>query len=111
MLLIFISITAMPPSGMFISEFLIFKSLFESHHIWLFIFILLLLTMIMWALGKNIFSMLFLPLEEPTGKFVKIHSWESLTQFGLLTTAIYLGLNPPDVFVKLIHDAILLLPK
>ena len=111
MLLIFISITAMPPSGMFVSEFLIFKSLFESHNIVLFILILLFLTMIMWAVGKNIFSMLFLPQSEPDGNIVKINPWESATQFVLLSTAIYLGFNPPAVFVQLINDAILALPK
>jgi hydrogenase-4 component F len=111
MLLIFMSITAMPPSGMFISEFLIFRSLFASHNILLLVLILLMLTMIMWAVGKNIFTMLFLPQNEPTGKFVKISPWESSTQFFLLTTAIYLGLNPPAMFVQLINDAILVLPK
>jgi hydrogenase-4 component F len=111
MLLIFISVTAMPPSGMFVSEFLIFKSMFESRNMLVFILVLLLLTMIMWALGKNIFAMLFLPQNEPTGKFVKINPWESATQFVLLGAAIYLGLNPPAVFVQLINDAIILLPK
>ncbi len=111
MLLIFISITAMPPSGMFISEFLIFRSLFESHNLVLFVVILLLLTMIMWALGKNIFSMLFLPGDVQDVKTVKINPWESATQFILLSTAIYLGLNPPAAFVQLINDAVMLLPK
>jgi hydrogenase-4 component F len=111
MLLIFISITAIPPSGMFVSEFLIFRSLFESHRIAVFIFILLLLTMIMWAVGKNIFSMLFLPQAEPDGRIVKINPWESSTQFALLAAAFYLGLNPPQAFVQLINDAILVLPK
>jgi hydrogenase-4 component F len=111
MLLVFISITAMPPSGLFVSEFLIFRSLFESHKIILFIAILLLLTMIIWALGKNIFSMLFLPPTDFIGEPVKISPWESMTQFILLCAAIYLGLNPPEAFVKLINDAIILLPK
>jgi hydrogenase-4 component F len=111
MLLVFVSITAMPPSGMFVSELLIFLSLFESHHLILFVLILILLTMIMWALGKNIFSMLFLPSDEPAGNVVKINPWESSTQFILLAAAIYLGLNPPAVFVQLINDSIMLLPK
>lgn len=111
MLLAFISITAMPPSGMFVSEFLIFRSLFESHHIMALIFILLLLTMIIWALGKNIFSMLFLPSVEPNDDInVVISPWESATQFILLSFAIYLGLNPPAVFVNLIQEAIKNLP-
>jgi hydrogenase-4 component F len=112
MLMVFISITAMPPSGMFISELLIFRSLFESHHILVLILILLLLTLIIWALGKNIFSMLFIPPADPENKInVVINPWESATQFVLLTFAIYLGLNPPAGFVQLINDAVILLPK
>ncbi len=111
MLLLFVSVTAIPPSGMFVSEFLIFRSLFEAHNILLFIVVLLLLTLIMWAVGKNIFSMLFLPQHEQTGKFVKISPWESSTQFVLLTLAIYLGINPPPFFLQLINEAILALPK
>jgi len=111
MLLVFVSITAIPPSGMFVSELLIFLSLFESQHLIFFVLILILLTMIMWALGKNIFSMLFLPSDEPAGNVVKINPWESSTQFFLLAAAIYLGLNPPAVFVQLINDSIMLLPK
>jgi len=111
MLLVFISITAMPPSGMFVSEFLIFRSLFESHQIMALIFILLLLTMIIWALGKNIFSMLFIPPIETNDKInVVISPWESVTQFVLLSFAIYLGLNPPTIFVNLIQEAIKNLP-
>lgn len=112
MILVFISITAMPPSGMFVSEFLIFRSMFESQQIMALILVLLLLTMIIWALGKNILSMLFTPPAEP-GEImdVAINPWESATQFTLLILAIFLGLNPPAAFVQLINDAIVFLPK
>jgi hydrogenase-4 component F len=36
----FISATAMPPSGLFVSEFLIFRSLFEAHYLFVLIFVL-----------------------------------------------------------------------
>ncbi len=112
MLFVFISITAMPPSGMFVSEFLIFKSMFESTQIVALILILLLLTMIIWAFGKNILSMLFIaPTDSVENSNVAINPWESLTQFSLLALAVYLGLNPPAGFVQLINDAVMLLPK
>ncbi len=111
-LLVFISITAIPPSGMFVSEFLTFRSLFEANYMILFIAVLLLLTLIIWALGKNVFSMLFLPDPAKDDRIVAdISPWESATQFILLAAAIYLGLNPPAGFVQLIHDAIQILPK
>jgi hydrogenase-4 component F len=111
-LFLFISITAMPPSGLFVSEFLIFRSLFESHQIFILIFVLLFLTLIFWALGKNLLKMLFIPPIDFVDKDTKpINPWESLSQFVLLFAAIYLGLNPPAAFVQLINESIMLLPK
>jgi hydrogenase-4 component F len=111
LLLGFISATAMPPSGMFVSEFLIFRSLFEAHQILVLIMVLLLLTMIIWAFGKNIFKVLFIPAIGFDEKNVpKISPWESVTQFLLLAGAVYLGLNPPVEFIYLIKESIEFLP-
>jgi hydrogenase-4 component F len=108
----FISATAMPPSGLFVSEFLIFKSLFEGNYIILLIMVLLLLTFVIWAFGKNVFKILFLPVPGiDESKIPKINPWESLSQYALMFTAIWLGLNPPTQFVLLIQDAIKILPN
>ncbi len=108
----FISTSAMPPSGLFVSEFLIFRSLFEANQIIVLISVLLLLTMIIWAFGKNIFKILFIPpVDFDDSNLPKISPWESSTQFILLTGAVYLGLNPPVEFVNLIKESIMLLPK
>jgi len=111
LLLGFISAAAMPPSGLFVSEFLIFRSLFEAHQLVLLIAVLLLLTMIIWAFGKNILKILFIP---PVGfnenNVPRISPWESVTQFVLLALAVYLGLNPPVEFVHLIEESLILLP-
>jgi hydrogenase-4 component F len=101
----------MPPSGLFVSEFLIFRSLFEGNYIILLILVLILLTIVIWAFGKNILKILFLPvagLDE--SKIPKINPWESLTQYLLMFTAIWLGLDPPAIFVQLIQDAVKILP-
>ncbi|HNW50066.1 MAG TPA: proton-conducting transporter membrane subunit [Prolixibacteraceae bacterium] len=108
----FISATAMPPSGLFVSEFMIFRSLFEAHQILVLVAVLLLLTIIIWAFGKNIFKILFIPpIDFDDSNVPKISPWESLTQFILLIAAIYLGLNPPTDFVNLLKESIMLLPK
>jgi hydrogenase-4 component F len=108
----FISATAMPPSGLFVSEFLIFRSLFEGRHIVLLIVVLLLLTIVIWAFGKNILKILFLPVQGlDETKVPKINPWESLTQYILLFIAVWLGLNPPAIFVQLIQDAVKILPN
>jgi hydrogenase-4 component F len=109
-LLGFISATAMPPSGMFISEFLIFQSLFQSHHIIIMVVVLILLTMIIWGFGSNIFKLLFTPpLIINESKIPRISPWESLSQFLLIALAIYLAYNPPAMFVTLIQDAVKLI--
>jgi hydrogenase-4 component F len=112
LLLGFISATAMPPSGLFVSEFLIFRSLFEGNHIILLVLVLLLLTIVIYSFGKNIMKILFLPvpgLDET--KIPRMYPWESLSQYILMFTAIWLGLNPPAVFVRLIQDAVKILPN
>jgi hydrogenase-4 component F len=107
----FISATAMPPSGLFVSEFLIFRALFEAGHVWVLLFVLLLLTIIIWAFGKNIFKILFIPAVSFDDSHVpKISAWESLSQYVLLAMAVYLGLNPPEVFMSLINETIMILP-
>jgi hydrogenase-4 component F len=107
----FISVTAMPPSGMFVSEFLIFRSMFESNQLILLLVVLLLLTLIIWALAKNIFKILFIPVVDfDESNVPKISPWRSTFQFILLGGTVYLGLNPPMIFVDLIKNSIQFLP-
>lgn len=112
-LLCFISITAMPPSGMFVSEFMIFRAMFEKHYIVLLVFLLILLTFAMWALGKNFFRLTFSPPIDLDVRHLtdeKISPVESLSQFILLGMVIYLGFNPPAQMVELINEAVKNLP-
>ena len=110
LLIAFISATAMPPSGLFVSEFLIFRALFEGQYIFVLLLVLLLLTIIIWAFAKNIFKILFTPVEDFDDSHVpKISPWESLTQYVLLLGAAWLGLNPPAIFVDLIRESFMLL--
>lgn len=104
-------VTAMPPSGMFVSEFLIFKSLFASGYLWVLIVVMILLTVIIWAFGKNVFKMLFIkPVDFDDRHIEHIPFSESLSQFILLALVVYLGLNPPPQLVSLINTAISSLP-
>jgi hydrogenase-4 component F len=102
----------MPPSGLFVSEFMIFRALFEGKYFIMLTVVLILLTVVIFAFGKNIMKILFLPvpgLDET--KIPRINPWESLTQYILLFIAMWLGLNPPSIFVELIQDAVKTLPK
>lgn len=112
LLLAFFIITAMPPSGMFISEFLIFRSVFEAGNLWLLALILLLLTLIIWSQGKNFLKMLFIKSVGFKEENIEVISpVESVSQFILLALVVYLGLNPPTELVNLINESIQNLPR
>jgi hydrogenase-4 component F len=103
-----ISILAIPPSGLFVSEFYIFKALFFRHQYFIAIFVLLLLTVIIYAFIKN--SMHLLYNEENDLKeinSVKTNPYETISQFILFGLIIYLGINPPVFFTDLINMGIL----
>ena len=109
-LICFFSTSAMPPSGLFISEFLIFQSLFQGHNIMILLVVLLLLTMIIWGFGSNIFKLLFTPpLIINENRIPRISPWESLSQYILLALSVYLAYNPPDMLVTLIQDSVKLI--
>jgi len=111
MLLAFISATAMPPSGLFVSEFLIFQSLFQAHSILILLVVLLLLTMIIWGFGSNIFKLLFTPATNLDESAVpRISPWESFSQYVLLALAVYVAYNPPMEMVNLLKEAVKLVP-
>ncbi|MCL6524851.1 MAG: hypothetical protein K6T34_09340 [Thermoflavifilum sp.] len=111
LLFAFFIITAMPPSGMFVSEFMIFRSMFEAGNWWMLALVLLFLTLIIWSFGKNIFKILFItPIGFKNEHVQKIPIIESFSHFILLVMVIYLGLNPPAEFVTLINTAISKLP-
>ena len=112
MLLCFIWVTAMPPSGLFISELMIFRALFQAHYLVVMAVVMFLLTVIIWAFGKNIFKLLFAaPVEFDDSDVAKISPIESLSQFIFLGLIVYLGINPPVEFVKLIEETIKNLPQ
>ncbi len=112
MLIAFFFATAMPPSGLFISEFMIFRALFAANYLGVLIIVMILLTIIIWAFGKNIFKLLFSPAVYFKEDGVeRIPPVESLSQFILLGLVVFLGLAPPTQFVTLIQEAIKYLPK
>ncbi len=105
-----ISILAIPPSGLFISEFMVFKAMFIQHHYYIAIFILLLLTVIIFSFSKNSFHLLYgKNRSEISLNDFKINPYETISQFVLFGLVIYLGINPPLFFTDLINAAITVL--
>ncbi len=108
LLLSFFVVTAIPPSGMFMSEFLIFRSLFDNGYLWLLIPVVFLITIIIWAFGDNMFKLLFHKMENTVtnAPAAKTSFWESVPQFVLIFAVIYLGFNTPQFLIGLINKAI-----
>ncbi|MCL4549135.1 MAG: hypothetical protein M1495_11260, partial [Bacteroidetes bacterium] len=112
LLLGFFMITAVPPSGMFVSEFMIFSSLFAKGYLWIIVVVGILLTVILWSFGENIFKLLFQKTSSEKGineTVEKISPMEAAPQFILLFLVIYLGFFPPAAMVNLINEAIKLI--
>ncbi|MCQ2130052.1 MAG: hypothetical protein MJY94_01510 [Bacteroidales bacterium] len=111
LLLGFFSITAVPPSGLFVSEFMVFKSMAVNGQWVLLAAVLLLLTVLIWALAKCIFSIVFMTppavlADAPKGIDAKRCAlWENIMQLVLLVAAILLAYCPPAFLTELINQA------
>lgn len=105
-----ISVLSIPPSGLFVSEFLTFKAIIMSGHIYIAILLFLLITVIIYVFSKNSYHLLFgdAPTDIQYDK-IKISPYEGISQFVLLFLVIYLGINPPLFFTDLIYSAIAIL--
>ena len=105
-----ISITAIPPSGLFITEFMIFKALFSSGYIYTAIAVLIMLTIILYIVISKTMHLLFAELPEnfkPEAVFA--NRFEPVSQFILFFAVIYMGFNPPPILTELINQTIQLL--
>jgi hydrogenase-4 component F len=105
-----ISILAIPPSGLFISEFLVFKAMFVHGHFYIAVFVLILLTVIIYSFSKNAFHLLYGQTDNLVERdAIKVNPYETISQFVLFGLVIYLGVNPPLFFTELINNAIAIL--
>lgn len=114
MILGMLCVTAMPPSGLFVSELMIFKSLFYNKdplYLYVGLATLFLLCFIFYALGANILKLLFTPLSEELHSYEKVSPWESATQFILIGLVLYFGINPPQEITEFIMYSVEKLPQ
>lgn len=100
------SILAIPPSGLFVSEFYVFKALFLNSNYFVAVFVLLLLTSIIYTIGKITLPLLFGEVNEDNLEpGVKPNFYENISQFLFFGLVFYLGINPPLFFTDLIKMA------
>lgn len=110
LLLGFLSIIAMPPSGMLITELMMFQALVAKNFWWLAILILILVLVIIYGLAVRLLGILFL--KKPLAKIntAGASPYESVLQLGLILAVFYIGLFRPDFIVRNIELALKALP-
>lgn len=103
-ILCLLGITAFPPSVLFISEFLIIKSMFLKEHYILALIFVLLLTIILFGLAKAVFGMCYGENQkDKTSNTIKLPIIMYIPQILLLITAFILGLYIPWNLTELVQ--------
>ncbi|MBN1413553.1 MAG: hypothetical protein JW973_00520 [Bacteroidales bacterium] len=109
-----VCILAVPPSGLFISEFMILKGLVYNNQWFILITAIVLLCFVIYAMSTRILHIAFSdPLVEESmiKQPDKIHPVESASQFIFLGIVIVLCFYEPPFIVDLIDQSIASLPK
>ncbi len=102
----FVGIAGIPPSPLFLSEFLIVTAFFQRGLFWLAALFFLLLTIILFGLGKAVLHMTFGPVQQPSVKTPRNQALAYAPQLVLLTIAALIGLTMPGFIQELIQLAV-----
>jgi formate hydrogenlyase subunit 3/multisubunit Na+/H+ antiporter MnhD subunit len=111
MLLGFLSIIAMPPSGMLISELYMFQALVAKNYWWVALLVLLLVLIIIYGLAVKMLGIIFLKKNTSMINMKGATPYESIMQLILIVIVFYIGLFRPPFIVDTILIAIKSLPS
>ena len=111
LLLGFLSIIAMPPSGMLISELMMFQSLIANHYWWIALVVLLMVLVIIYGLAVKMLGIVFLKKSSASINVRGVTVFESVIQLVLIIIVFYIGLFRPEIIVHSINSAIKSLPS
>jgi len=107
-----VCILAIPPSGLFISEIMIFKGLVTNNQWFILIAVIILLCFVVYAMSTRIMHIIFSdPRMENDLKPEKVNPVETVSQFVLLGLVIIMCFYQLPFLVDLISQSIYLLPK
>jgi hydrogenase-4 component F len=106
-----LGILAFPPSLLFISEFMMVKELLQQNKIGLCVLFVILLTIVLYGIGKSVIRMAYSPInEEKTPELfekVKELNWTMYApQIIMLAIAFYLGVCMPSSVVNFIASTV-----
>lgn len=110
LLLGFLSIIAMPPSGMLITELMMFQALVAKDYWWIAAVILVLVLVIIYGLAVRLLGMVFLKKPLTQINMAGASPFESVIQLLLILVVFYIGLMRPAFIVDNIRLAIDVLP-
>ena len=112
LLLGLLCITAIPPSGMFISELYMFKAMIrEGQYIYL-VITATLLCFVLYALLTRVLHIVFSqPRKEQSRAHQQVNPWQTTTQFFLFGLVIFICFVQPVQFRELILEIVKTLPK
>lgn len=111
-ILAFIILSGIPPSGFFFSEFMLFSAMFKGDYIVIAVIVMLLLCFIIYTIAKYFFKILFGNINpDLLEKGEIISKWETIPQLLLLLGALVISIAPPPFLLDLIRDALITLPK
>ena len=112
LLLGLLCITAIPPSGMFISEILVLKAMVINGDYFYLVLTATLLCFVMYALLTRVLHIVY---SQPRGIKSEMHErvnpWQTVSQFVLFGMVIFICFVQPAPFRELIHGIIGGLPK
>ncbi len=108
-----ICITAIPPSGMFISEFFILKNMIFNQQYFHFIVISFLLCFVIYALFTRVLHVLYSKPYKPNTelKTLKVNPWQSISQYLLFGIVIYICFSRPHFLDQIINTITHTLPS
>lgn len=107
----FLAICAFPTSVLFISEFLIIKAMILQKHYILCVLFVLLLTIILFGIGRVVIKMTFGELSEDKAKLIeenkkKVSLWMYIPQVIMLVIVFVMGVYIPDYLNNIIKLAV-----
>lgn len=104
----FLGIAAFPPSVLFVSEFMIVKTMFAQGKFVLCIIFLLLLTIVLFGLARAVIRMCFTPVNEEKKLLKKDFNWQMYApQYVMLLVAFVLGITLPLYLNNLIVNTVI----
>ncbi len=108
-----LAILAIPPSGLFVSEFLIVGSLVAAKSLVVLILMLILLCCVIYAMSTRILHLLFSPPRIPEGTFSEgsVARWETVSQYLFLLVVTGACFYQPPFLKDIINQIIAGLPN